>query len=236
MDLPNRRAPYSATYPAVHDLLTTPGLAYAGAFVFGLTRTEKRVDPEDPPKPSTHATEWCRASSGSCSSPTIIPDISWEESRPTPHGCAAIGVAPANWPAARCARVGPCCRGCCGAGGVGGSCRPATSAPRATAHAMRPRQATVCRRARLPGPDMDIDFSSFHPAIGRNMANFLPSSNPRWHSGLTIQAQNSTVRIGADVDPDRFDTGGFGGRPTRGRADGAMPARVLNFPGGAAPR
>ena len=32
-----------ASYPAVHDLLTNPG--YAGAFVFGRTRTEKRVDP-----------------------------------------------------------------------------------------------------------------------------------------------------------------------------------------------
>lgn len=32
-----------ATYPAVHDLLTNP--CYAGAFVFGRTRTEKRVDP-----------------------------------------------------------------------------------------------------------------------------------------------------------------------------------------------
>lgn len=32
-----------ATYPAVHDFLTNP--AYAGAFVFGRTRTEKRVDP-----------------------------------------------------------------------------------------------------------------------------------------------------------------------------------------------
>ena len=32
-----------ATYPAVHDLLTNP--AYAGAFVFGRTRTEKRVRP-----------------------------------------------------------------------------------------------------------------------------------------------------------------------------------------------
>jgi excisionase family DNA binding protein len=31
-----------ATYPAVHDLLTNP--VYAGAFVFGRTRTEKRVD------------------------------------------------------------------------------------------------------------------------------------------------------------------------------------------------
>jgi DNA invertase Pin-like site-specific DNA recombinase len=33
----------AATYPAVHDFLTNP--AYAGAFVFGRTRTEKRVDP-----------------------------------------------------------------------------------------------------------------------------------------------------------------------------------------------
>jgi DNA invertase Pin-like site-specific DNA recombinase/predicted DNA-binding transcriptional regulator AlpA len=32
----------TATYPAVHDILTNP--AYAGAFVFGRTRTEKRVD------------------------------------------------------------------------------------------------------------------------------------------------------------------------------------------------
>ena len=33
-----------ASYPAVHDLLTNP--AYGGAFVFGRTRTEKRVDPD----------------------------------------------------------------------------------------------------------------------------------------------------------------------------------------------
>src|SRR5215207_2356555 len=32
-----------ATYPAVHDFLTNP--VYAGAFVFGRTRTEKRLDP-----------------------------------------------------------------------------------------------------------------------------------------------------------------------------------------------
>jgi DNA invertase Pin-like site-specific DNA recombinase/predicted DNA-binding transcriptional regulator AlpA len=33
-----------ATYPAVHDLLTNP--VYAGAFVFGRTRTEKRIGPD----------------------------------------------------------------------------------------------------------------------------------------------------------------------------------------------
>lgn len=32
-----------ATYPAVHDFLTNP--VYAGAFAFGRTRTEKRIDP-----------------------------------------------------------------------------------------------------------------------------------------------------------------------------------------------
>jgi poly(3-hydroxyoctanoate) depolymerase len=36
------------------------------------------------------------------------------------------------------------------------------------------------------------------------------------------------------VDPDRFDTGAFGGRAPRGRGNAAMPARVLNFPGGGA--
>ena len=46
--LPRRRGGHPritwapATYPAVHDLLTNP--AYAGAFVFGRTRTEKRVE------------------------------------------------------------------------------------------------------------------------------------------------------------------------------------------------
>jgi hypothetical protein len=33
----------SATYPAIHDFLSNP--AYAGAFVFGRTRTEKCIDP-----------------------------------------------------------------------------------------------------------------------------------------------------------------------------------------------
>jgi poly(3-hydroxyoctanoate) depolymerase len=36
------------------------------------------------------------------------------------------------------------------------------------------------------------------------------------------------------VDADRFDTSAFGRHPTRGRDNGAMPARVLNFPGNAA--
>ena len=49
-----------ATYPAVHDLLTNP--AYAGAFVFGRTRTEKRVDPGT--GTVHHGIGWCRASSG----------------------------------------------------------------------------------------------------------------------------------------------------------------------------
>ena len=38
-----RRVPWApASYPAIHDFLTNP--TYAGAFVFGRTRTEKRLD------------------------------------------------------------------------------------------------------------------------------------------------------------------------------------------------
>ena len=44
-----------ASYPAVHDLLTNP--AYAGAYVFGRTRTEKRLD-----RPG----KWSAGRSGRC--------------------------------------------------------------------------------------------------------------------------------------------------------------------------
>ena len=55
------------------------------------------------------------------------------------------------------------------------------------------------------------------------------------HEMPSVRASaSSTVRIGAGVDLDRFDSGAFGGRPPRGRDHGAKPARVLNFPGGAA--
>ena len=36
------------------------------------------------------------------------------------------------------------------------------------------------------------------------------------------------------MDPDRFDTGAFAGRPPHARGNAAMPARALNFPGGGA--
>jgi hypothetical protein len=43
-DRRNRITWAPATYPAVHDFLTNP--AYAGAFVFGRTKVEKRIDGE----------------------------------------------------------------------------------------------------------------------------------------------------------------------------------------------
>jgi DNA invertase Pin-like site-specific DNA recombinase len=63
-----------ASYPAVHDFLTNP--AYAGAFVFGRTRTEKRVDTAGKLITSVHVLpreQWA----------VLIPDhhpgyISWE--------------------------------------------------------------------------------------------------------------------------------------------------------------
>ena len=51
-----------ASYPAVHDFLTNP--AYAGAFVFGRTRTEKRVDAAG--TVITSVRDCCPASSGRC--------------------------------------------------------------------------------------------------------------------------------------------------------------------------
>jgi hypothetical protein len=79
-----------ASYPAVHDLLTNP--AYAGAFVFGRTRTEKRVDPTTGAVHSRDRLvpreQW----------EVLIPDhhagyISWETYE-AQHGTAARQLAP----------------------------------------------------------------------------------------------------------------------------------------------
>lgn len=64
-----------ATYPAIHDFLTNP--ASAGAFVFGRTRTQKRLDPNGKLIISTHEVardEW----------EVLLPNhhpgfVSWEE-------------------------------------------------------------------------------------------------------------------------------------------------------------
>jgi hypothetical protein len=100
-----------ATYPAVHDLLTNP--VYAGAFVFGRTRTEKRID---------LPARWCRApccchvSSGRCSSPTTIPGSSTgPPMRPTPLGCERTGGLRVGPAAARREKGRRCCRVGCGA-------------------------------------------------------------------------------------------------------------------------
>jgi hypothetical protein len=120
-----------ATYPAVHDVLTNP--AYTGAFVFGRTRSEKRVNP------ITGAVR---------SRVQLLPREQWEVLIPDHHpgyiGWETYEANTArlrgNWRRARelaggAVREGRrCYRACCGAGGAGASCSPATRAPRATAH------------------------------------------------------------------------------------------------------
>ena len=113
-----------ATYPAVHDFLTNP--AYAGAFVFGRTRTEKRVDP---------------ATGAVFASDRVVPREQWEILIPDDHrgyiAWETFEANPArlrgNWRRPRELAGGAVREGCCAAGGAGGSCRPRTRGPRATA-------------------------------------------------------------------------------------------------------
>jgi hypothetical protein len=122
-----------ATYPEVHDVLTNP--AYAGAFVFGRTRTEKRVDPES-------GTVYARD--------RVVPREQWEVLIPDHHRGfipwetfeANTARLRGNWrrprelAGGRCGRAGRCCRACCAVVGVGGSCRLRTRGPTAIAHGM----------------------------------------------------------------------------------------------------
>jgi hypothetical protein len=50
------------------------------------------------------------------------------------------------------------------------------------------------RSAEPHRPDKYIEFRSYKPAIGRRVANFVLSSNPRWHSGVTGQYKLRTQR------------------------------------------
>src|SRR5215208_2437827 len=105
-----------ATYPAVHDFLTNP--VYAGAFVFGRTRTEKRVDASGTVVPRTillPREEW------SVLIPDPIPDSSTgPRSRPTPHGCARTGGLLAGSAAAHRGKDRRCCKAGCGAASAAG--------------------------------------------------------------------------------------------------------------------
>ena len=106
----------AATYPAVHDFLTNP--VYAGAFVFGRTRTEKRLDPAARSLP---ARSCCPARNGRCSSPTTILDSSTGPPlRPTPRGCGRTGGLPAVSAAAHRGKGRHCCRAGCGAANAAG--------------------------------------------------------------------------------------------------------------------
>ena len=74
-----------ASYGAVHDFLTNP--AYAGAFVFGRTRREKRLDARRPGARARRSR--CRSSSGLSACPSTIPAMCpGTEYLPRASGCA----------------------------------------------------------------------------------------------------------------------------------------------------
>ena len=172
----------SATYPAVHDLLTNP--AYAGAFVFGRTRTEKRVDP------ATGAVQSRDRLVAREQWEVLIPDhhpgfISWETYE------ANTARLRGNWRRPRELAGGAVREGRallqgllrCGRCGRDHADRLLGNQRQLPALRVRPRQATVCRRARLPehrrhpggeqGPRRDVRRAGagrahrYHPSPGR---------------------------------------------------------------------
>ena len=106
----------AATYPAVHDFLTNPG--YAGAFVFGRTRTEKRLDPSGTVVARTillPREEWT----------VLIPDhhpgfIDWATFEANTARLRETGGLPAVSVAAHRGKGRHCCRAGCGAANAAG--------------------------------------------------------------------------------------------------------------------
>ena len=127
-----------ATYPAIHDFLTNP--TYAGAFVFGRTRTEKRVD----------------ASGRLVSRTRYVPRDEWSVLIPDHHpGFVVLGTFRADpGPVAGqlAAAEGP--RRRCGAGGDGAAAGPAAlRAVRADdADRLLGERRATAPATRAPGP------------------------------------------------------------------------------------
>ena len=107
-----------ATYPAVHDFLTNP--VYAGAFVFGRTRTEKRIDATGtgghPHRVVLPREQWA----------VLIPDhhpgfIDWATYRGQHRPAAGelAGAARVRWRRRR-GKDRRCCRAGCGAASAAG--------------------------------------------------------------------------------------------------------------------
>jgi len=111
-----------ATYPAVHDLLSNP--VYAGAFVFGRTKVERRVD--EAGKVATRTREVPLEEWEVC-----IPDhhpgfISWETYLANRETLRSNWRAPAGEGGGAPREGRASCRASCAVGGAGGACRSAT--------------------------------------------------------------------------------------------------------------
>ena len=158
-----------ATYPAVHDLLTNP--AYAGAFVFGRTRTEKRVDPESG---TVHARD------------RLVPREQWEVLIPDHHRGfitwetfeANTARLRGNWRRPRelaggAVREGRALlQGLLRCGRCGRIMQTATRAPRATAHGM-------CVPA--PNSSMPVSTSARASVVSGWRTPSSMSCSPSWN-------------------------------------------------------
>ena len=92
---------------------------------------------------------------------------------------------------------------------------------------------TRARSSRHQGPHRRCQHArGSAPMVPSQAGCTLRSWPPR--NALGDRASASSTEDGADVDPDRFDPGAFGGRPLRRRSNAAKPARALAFPGGGA--
>ena len=138
-----------ATYPAIHDFLSNP--AYAGAFVFGRTRTEKRIDPATGRVVTPGAAAAPRAVGGADPrSPSRVHRLGGVrgQHRPAARELAAAARPRRRRPAGGTALLQGLLRcGRCGRIMQTGYSGPARQQPPLC---VCPRATAVCRRARLP--------------------------------------------------------------------------------------
>ena len=133
------------SYGAIHKFLTNP--IYAGAFVFGRSRREKRVDVNGELRVRTFEVpmeDWS----------VCLPDhhpgyVSWEEYLATRKRLRA-NVRPRGEGGGAAERAARCCRACCAAGAAAGVCRSPIQVRTAAASDTRVCAGFTCTGPRRP--------------------------------------------------------------------------------------
>ena len=194
-----------ASYGAVHDLLTNP--VYAGAFVFGRRRREKRLDEHG--RVRSHDVEVPMEQWSVCMPEHHPGYVTWERvpADPRAAACERETARRGRWRRAR--RRRRCCRGCCAAVTAAGGCRSPIPGTTVAFHGMR-----ACAHITSTAPSTPASRSAVSGWRGRSPAR----SSTRSPQPGSAPPPRRSKRSSSSTTSDSLGSGSRSSAPSSKRA------------------